>query len=72
MVVDQKTGYLVKETTPQALAAVIKQALRSPDQLKAMGEAARKRVEDNFSWQVHLTKLWQLYQTVNSDLPDIQ
>ncbi len=45
------TGAFAADKTPQGLAGAILELLRDPEICKAKGEAARKRVEQEFSWE---------------------
>ena len=57
-VVDQKTGFLVKNS-PQALAEKIIYLIKNPRRAQALGSAGRRRVENNFTWDNHLAILEQ-------------
>ena len=46
---DGQTGLLVPARNPAALAAAVLSLLRDPDRARAMGEAGRRRVEEEFS-----------------------
>ncbi len=72
VIVDSQTGCLVDDKTPKALAAAIAGLLDQADQIRSMGNAARQRAVEHFSWQKHMAQLWGLYQKVNPALPDIE
>ena len=48
-VVDGKTGILLKETTPEALATAISRLLADPGLRNRMGDAGRERVEHHYT-----------------------
>ena len=56
-VVDGETGVVLDEATPQNAAAAIGALLDDPDQQKEMGDAARRRVESDFSYDVLARRL---------------
>lgn len=49
-VLDGETGILVAPDDPDALAEAILSLLDDPDRARAMGEAGRKRVEEELNW----------------------
>jgi glycosyltransferase involved in cell wall biosynthesis len=48
-VIDGETGLLVPPNDAEALRAAIERLLRSPDERKSMGAAARERYQQHFS-----------------------
>jgi glycosyltransferase involved in cell wall biosynthesis len=54
MVEDGVTGYLVPPRDPRALAAALGRVLSSDDRGRAMGEAARRRLEERFPFAAML------------------
>jgi glycosyltransferase involved in cell wall biosynthesis len=54
MVEDGVTGYLVPPRDPRALAAALGRVLGSEDRGRAMGEAARRRLEERFPFPAML------------------
>ncbi len=64
VVVDGKTGLLIEPNNPQALAAAIEKLLNAPDLRIKMGNAGRKRVEQNFTWGKHMQQLIEIYQKI--------
>jgi glycosyltransferase involved in cell wall biosynthesis len=58
---DGETGWLVPSQDADALAARVRDLLRSPEQRRAMGAAARTRVQENFSADRMVTELTALY-----------
>lgn len=87
IIVDGKTGYLVplearsgKDFEPlepkvyqETLARTINHLHSRPDLLPAMGEAARKRVEEKFTWEGIATQTHDFYQRVIKDfIPEIK
>lgn len=49
VVVDGVTGFVVEAQSPNQLAQAIKSLVCSPDLVKSMGEAGRKRIQSEFS-----------------------
>ncbi|KAB8320269.1 glycosyltransferase [Tolypothrix campylonemoides VB511288] len=70
MIETGRNGILVEPTNQQALNQALRQALLSID-LEAMGQQARKDVENNFSRTVFLEKHLQLYQNFEHSLSKI-
>jgi len=58
------TGILVPPADPAALAAAIKRILADKPLRQKMGEAARKRIEDSFSWEVAARDTLKVYEEV--------
>jgi len=58
------TGILVPPADPPALAAAIKRLLADRPLRQRMGEAARKRIEESFSWEVAARKTLEVYEEV--------
>ncbi len=58
------TGILVPPADPPALAAAIKRLLCDDTLRRGMGEAARKRIEDSFSWEVAARETLRVYEEV--------
>ncbi len=56
-VVDGETGVVLDEATPRSAAAAIGALLDDPDRLKEIGDAARRRVEADFSYDVLASQL---------------
>jgi len=61
---EQGTGILVPPADPPALAAAIKRLLADRPLRQRMGEAARKRIEESFSWEVAARKTLEVYEEV--------
>jgi len=55
------TGVLVPPADAPALAAAIKQLLENDALRRSMGEAARKRIEESFSWEVAARETLKVY-----------
>jgi glycosyltransferase involved in cell wall biosynthesis len=70
MIETGRNGILVEPTNQQALNQALRQALLSID-LEAMGQQARKDVENNFSRTVFLEKHLELYQNFEHSLSKI-
>jgi len=59
---DGAAGILVPPTDPRSLAAAIKHLLADKPLRQKMGQAARKRIEDFFSWQAAARKTVEVYR----------
>ena len=59
---DDAAGILVPPGDPPALAAAIKRLLADKPLRQRMGQAARKRIEDFFSWQAAARKSVEVYR----------
>ena len=53
---DGQSGFVVRARDVEALAEKIKFLKNNPDQVKAMGEQAKKFVEENFNWEINIKK----------------
>ena len=62
VVEEGKTGAIVEERNPEALAAAISTLVQDPARCKAYGEAARKRVEADLNWHAVARKLVGFYR----------
>ncbi len=59
---DGHNGLLVPPKAPQAMAAAVARIIRDPDLAKRLGSAARRTVEERYSWEVvgqHYLKEYQ-------------
>lgn len=63
VIVDQKTGRLVPQRSPAALASAIRQQLENPQQALAMAANARERVRQMFDPERNAQALAKLYLT---------
>ncbi|HCI81865.1 MAG TPA: glycosyltransferase family 1 protein [Ktedonobacter sp.] len=61
---DGETGYLVPPRDPQALANRLYELLVHPELRRCMGEAARARVESEFTWPVVALRTSALYENM--------
>jgi glycosyltransferase involved in cell wall biosynthesis len=61
MVVDGETGLLVPPGDPAALAAAIELLLLDAPKRKAMGDAGRRRIENEFALDTSLNRVQQVY-----------
>lgn len=59
---DGETGFLVPPRDPEALAARLQQLLSQPELCRQMGLAARKRVEQEFTWSIVAMRTGALYE----------
>ena len=61
LVVDGVTGFLVPPNDPAALAARIAQLISQPELARAMGRAARRRIEEHFTWDAVAQRCLEAY-----------
>lgn len=62
LVRDGVDGVLVRPDRPAALARAVRALLDCPEQVAAMGEQARQRIAEGFTWQHATTTLAALYR----------
>lgn len=63
-IVEGETGYLVPPRDPEALAAALRRLLEEPDLRMRQGLAARRRAENEFSWDAIVKRLEVIFQDV--------
>ena len=63
-IADGETGFLVPPRDPQALADRLYQLLTEPDLCTRMGQAARVRVERDFTWETVAKRTSELYESI--------
>lgn len=61
---DDGAGILVPPADPHALAGAIKRLLTDSSLRQRMGETARKRIEESFSWEIAAKKTLAVYEEV--------
>lgn len=61
---DGRTGLLVPPHSPQAAAAAVRHLMSSPDHRQAMGQDARRRVEEQFDWAMVALATERVYARV--------
>ena len=61
---DDGAGILVPPADPDALAGAIKRLLSDGSLRQRMGETARKRIEESFSWEIAAKKTLAVYEEV--------
>lgn len=66
---DEKTGWLVPIGDQEALTRHLRDALASPERLRAYGAAGRERVRTRFTIQVHTRETEEVYRAVLGDPP---
>jgi alpha-maltose-1-phosphate synthase len=67
VVVDGETGWLVAPGDPAALAGALREALADPGRARGMGEAGRRRVEAQFSWDRIAARTLDVYRDAIAD-----
>jgi glycosyltransferase involved in cell wall biosynthesis len=65
-IIDGQTGFLVEHNNPSKIAEKIEFFLDNRDQIVKMGEAARRHVEQNFTWDRHIGQLIEIYRKILS------
>jgi glycosyltransferase involved in cell wall biosynthesis len=63
-IVDGETGFLVPPRNPEKLADRLHQLLTQPELRQHMGQAARLRVEQEFTWPVVAMRTASLYESL--------
>ncbi len=63
-IVDGETGLLVQNKNVQALARALEKLIDDEQLRLAMGERARKRVEQYFTWDRHVDQLLEIYEQI--------
>lgn len=61
IIINNKTGFLVKDIDAHAFSSSIIHALSDLDSLKEMGQAARKFIAHNFTWERVSKKILDVY-----------
>jgi glycosyltransferase involved in cell wall biosynthesis len=61
---DGRTGRLVPQRNPRAMADAMWQVLRDPEETERMGRAARERVERVFQWDQAASQLVDVFEEV--------
>lgn len=64
VVIDGETGFLVTPADSDELSSAMRKFLDNPNLMVKMGERARKRVVENFSWDTVAEKTHNAYKTV--------
>lgn len=64
IITDNVNGRLVRADRPSDLARAIRVMLEYPAALEAMGESARQRIEEHFTWEKSIRQLTELYQSL--------
>jgi glycosyltransferase involved in cell wall biosynthesis len=62
LVTDGKTGLLMPDTHPAAIAAALRRALANPAARAAMGKAAKAIVDERFTWRATAGHLLEIAQ----------
>ncbi|MEW6126393.1 MAG: glycosyltransferase family 4 protein [Acidobacteriota bacterium] len=65
---DKIDGKLVRPDRPSDLARAIRVMLEYPETLQAMGERARRRIEEHFTWEKSTDELRALYHSLCPEL----
>ena len=63
MIEDGVTGYLIGKADPEALALQMIRFIENPGLRVQMGEAARKRYEENYTLEITMTRLMLAFET---------
>ncbi len=62
IIIDKKTGMLVAEKNPQALATAIKELAENKALQESLVQGAKEHIKQNFSWDVIIEKQIKIYQ----------
>ena len=62
--VDKETGYLIPPNDPLILAEKITRLYEQKNLCSKMGDYARRRVVENFDWNVNVTQLINIYKSL--------
>lgn len=68
VVIDGETGFLVSPGDPLELAEKIKYTLDNPDLIAKFKENGRKRVEQQFGWEIIANRTVDLYHQMSGEL----
>lgn len=71
VVIDGVTGLLAAERDPEEIARLMLAVLTDPVRAEAMGEAARRRVRENFTWPVVAARIARRLRALRSDSPRV-
>ena len=66
VVLDGENGILIEPRNPEQLVNAIGQLLDHPELCQRMGEAGRRRVIENYSWQENTEKVKTTYEKLLS------
>lgn len=69
LVRDNETGYVVAPLDPAVLARAVVRLLLTPELAVAMGRAARRFMEEHFSWSAVAARHWDLYRDASVKRP---
>ncbi len=61
---DKKTGILVSPENPEELADAVVELLKHPKWAYQMGQAGRKRVEENFTDETYVGNIEMVYNEI--------
>ncbi|MFH1213448.1 MAG: glycosyltransferase family 4 protein [Candidatus Neomarinimicrobiota bacterium] len=61
---DGITGYMTKTSSPDDFAAKIIEVANNPEQARAVGENARRKIASGFLWQHYIQHLIDIYRSV--------
>lgn len=64
VVIDGKTGFLVPPKAPEALADAVLHLLADPEMARNLGEAGRIRVKSEFTSEIMVARLEELYDSL--------
>jgi len=64
-IIDRKTGLLLTSFQPPKVAQEITSLLNSPSTLRTMSKSARTYIINNFSWNVTVNNIYQLFTSIN-------
>jgi glycosyltransferase involved in cell wall biosynthesis len=59
-----EAGLIVSEQNPAALAQALRELLEQPERRVRMGQAGRRQVEENYTWEQVAERMRNIYRTV--------
>jgi glycosyltransferase involved in cell wall biosynthesis len=62
VVVDGECGYIVPPSDPAALRDRLRRLLGDPEHAARLGQAARRRIEERFTWEAVARRCLAAYQ----------
>lgn len=66
VVIDGKTGIMVKSQNVESLAEAMEYMLQNPEERRRMGQSGREFVQKNYDFQDNVTHMEQVYKTLLS------
>ncbi|SEM04874.1 Glycosyltransferase involved in cell wall bisynthesis [Syntrophus gentianae] len=71
LVMEGKTGYIVKEADPKVWAEIFGRFYNQPELVRSFGEASRKRIVDEFGWSAVANRIHNHFQNILAEMSGI-